>query len=198
MRLGVLGGTFDPVHVGHLVLAEQAREQLRLGRVLWVPAGDPWRKPGAAVTAAGHRLAMVRLAIAGNDAFEVTTAELDRSGPTYTVDTLRELHGEHAAEELTFLLGLDALFDLPNGHEPAELIRLAMLGVAPRGDHPAPEELERLLPGLSERLRWVEMPRLDVSGTELRRRAAAGQTLRYLVPPEVEAYIEEHRLYRTA
>ena len=199
MRLGVLGGTFDPAHIGHQVLAEQAREQLGLDRVLWVPAGDPWRKGGAAVTAAEHRLAMARLAIAGNEAFEVITTELDRPGPTYTVDTLNELHDEYAAEELIFLLGLDALFDLPNWHRPAELIRLAVLGVARRGDqrHEA-DELERLLPGLSGRVRWVEMPRLDVSGTELRRRAAEGRTLRYLVPPEVEAYIQEHHLYRSA
>ena len=197
MRLGVLGGTFDPVHTGHLVLAEQAREQLRLDRVLWVPAGDPWRKAGETVSAAEHRIAMVRLAIAGNEAFEVSTTELDRSGPTYTVDTLHQLHSEYAAEELYFLLGLDALHDLPNWHSPAELIRLALLGVAQRGDsHPYPEELERLLPGLGERVRWVEMPRLDISGTELRRRASQGRTLRYLVPAAVEAYVQEHKLYR--
>jgi nicotinate-nucleotide adenylyltransferase len=199
MRLGVLGGTFDPAHIGHQVLAEQAREQLGLDRVLWVPAGDPWRKGAAAVTAAEHRLAMVRLATAGNEAFEVITTELDRPGPTYTVDTLSELHDEYAAEELIFLLGLDALFDLPNWHRPAELIRLALLGVAQRGDQRREaDELEQLLPGLSGRVRWVEMPRLDVSGTELRRRAAEGRTLRYLVPPAVEAYIQEHHLYRSA
>jgi nicotinate-nucleotide adenylyltransferase len=199
MRLGILGGTFDPPHIGHQVLAEQAREQLRLDRVLWVPASDPWRKGGAVVTAAEHRLAMLRLAIASNEAFEVITTELERPGPTYTVDTLNQLHGEYAAEELIFLLGLDALFDLPNWHRPAELIRLALLGVAQRGDqHLGAEALERLLPGLSGRVRWVEMPRLDVSATELRRRAAEGRTLRYLVPPEVEGYIQEHHLYRSA
>jgi nicotinate-nucleotide adenylyltransferase len=199
MKLGILGGTFDPAHIGHQVLAEQAREQLRLDRVLWVPAGDPWRKGSVAVTAGEHRLAMVRLAIAGNEAFEVITTELDRPGPTYTVDTLNELDGEYAAGELIFLLGLDALFDLPNWHRPAELIRLALLGVAQRGDqHPEAEELERLLPGLSGRVRWVEMPRLDISGTELRRRAAEGRALRYLVPPNVAAYIQEHHLYRSA
>ena len=127
MRLGVLGGTFDPVHTGHLVLAEQAREQLRLDRVLWVPAGDPWRKAGEPVSPAEHRLAMVRLAIERNDAFEVSTTELDRPGPTYTLDTLQQLHEEYAAEELIFLLGLDALADLPNWHKPAELIRLTLL-----------------------------------------------------------------------
>ena len=199
MRLGVLGGTFDPVHTGHLVLAEQAREQLRLDRVLWVPAGDPWRKAGEPVSPAEDRLVMVRLAIEGDDAFEVSTTELDRAGPTYTLDTLQQLHGEYAAEELVFLLGLDALADLPNWHKPAELIRLALLGVARRGDEqPQLAELERQMPGLEERVRWVEMPRLDISGTELRRRASEGRSLRYLVPPAVASYVREHGLYRSA
>jgi nicotinate-nucleotide adenylyltransferase len=199
VRLGVLGGTFDPAHTGHLVLAEQAREQLRLDHVLWVPAGDPWRKAGEPVSAAEDRLAMVRLAIEGNDAFEVSTTELDRPGPTYTLDTLRQLRGEYAAEELVFLMGLDALWDLPNWHRPTELIRLALLGVARRGDEqPRLAELERQLPGLEERVRWVEMPRLDISGTELRRRAAEGQSVRYLVPAAVADYIDEHHLYRRA
>ena len=199
MRLGVLGGTFDPVHTGHLVLAEQAREQLRLDRVLWVPAGDPWRKAGEPVSPAEDRLVMVRLAIEGNDGFEVSTTELDRAGPTYTLDTLQQLRGEYAAEELFFLLGLDALADLPNWHKPAELIRLALLGVARRGDErPRLAELERQLPGLEERVRWVEMPRLDISGTELRRRASEGRSLRYLVPPAVASYVREHGLYRSA
>ncbi len=196
MRLGVFGGTFDPVHIGHLVLAEQAREQLKLDRVLWVPAGDPWRKVDAPMTAPARRFEMVRLAIAGHDAFEVISAELDRPGPTYTVDTLNELLSKHPADELVFLLGLDALFDLPNWHQPAEVIKLALLGVALRGeDRP---ELEGLLQGLGERVLWVEMPRLDISGTDLRRRVAAGRTLRYLVPPAVEAYIREHGLYGSA
>lgn len=196
MRLGIFGGTFDPVHIGHLVLAEQAREQLELDRVLWVPAGNPWRKVDVPATAPEHRLEMVRLAIAHHDAFEVISAELDRPGPTYTVDTLKELLGKHPADELVFLLGLDALFDLPNWHQPAELIRLALLGVALRGQ--GRPELEGLLHGLGERVLWVEMPRLDISGTELRGRAAAGRTLRYLVPPAVEGYIREHGLYRPA
>jgi len=199
VRLGVLGGTFDPVHTGHLVLAEQAREQLRLDRVLWVPAGDPWRKAGEPVSPAEDRLVMVRLAIEGNDGFEVSTTELDRAGPTYTLDTLQQLRGEYAAEELFFLLGLDGLADLPNWHKPAELIRLALLGVARRGDEQLRlAELERQMPGLEERVRWVEMPRLDISGTELRRRASEGRSLRYLVPPAVASYVREHGLYRSA
>ena len=197
MSSGILGGTFDPVHTGHLILAEQARDQLGLERVLWLPAANPWRKAGEAVTPVEQRLAMVRLATADNDAFEVNTSELERAGPTYTGETLSGLR-ETLGGELVFLLGLDALFDLPNWHRPAELIELAELGVADRGaSRPGPEALDRLLPGLSARVRWIEMPRIDISGTELRRRAAEGRSLRYLVPPGVEAYIAEHRLYAT-
>jgi nicotinate-nucleotide adenylyltransferase len=195
----VLGGTFDPVHLGHLVLAEQAREQLGLDTVLWVPAGDPWRKEGAAVSSAAHRLAMVRLAIDGNDAFAVTDAEIERGGPSYTAETLRGLRGERPETELVFLLGLDALSDLPHWREPAAIIELAGLGVARRGEEAAPDgaALERLLPGLSRQVRWIEMPRLDISATDLRRRAAEGRSLRYLVPPAVEAYIIRHKLYQS-
>ncbi len=199
VKLGVLGGTFDPVHMGHLVLAEQAREQLGLDTLLWVPAGDPWRKEGATVSTAQHRLAMVRLAIEGNLGFAATAAEVERAGPSYTVDTLRALRDEHMGAQLFFLLGLDALFDVPHWREPAALIELAVLGVARRGDDVGPnsEELSRLVLGLSQRVCWIEMPRIDISATDLRRRAAEGRSLRYLVPPAVEAYIVRHNLYGT-
>ncbi|MGB2693661.1 MAG: nicotinate-nucleotide adenylyltransferase [Dehalococcoidia bacterium] len=197
MKVGVYGGTFDPPHVGHLLLAEQAREQLRLERVLWVPAGDPWRKSGRTVSSAADRVAMVRAAIEGNDAFAVCELEAEREGPTYSVETLDELHRQRAKDELFFLLGLDALLDLPNWHEPARLIELASLAVAPRGEaQPSVEELGRLLPGLAARVAWVKMPRIDVSGTELRRRAAEGRSLRYAVPDAVARYIRQQRLYR--
>jgi nicotinate-nucleotide adenylyltransferase len=200
VKVGVLGGTFDPVHLGHLVLAEQAREQLSLDRVLWVPAGDPWRKAGATITSVEHRLAMVHLAIGDNEKFDVITRELERQGPSYTVETLRALREERPGEDLVFLAGLDALFDLPHWREPAALVELAELGVALRGEDalPAPGDLDRLLPGLSRRVRWIEMTRLDLSATDLRARAAAGRSLRYLVPPSVAAYIERHNLYRSA
>lgn len=197
MRVGVYGGTFDPPHVGHLLLAEQAREQLRLERVLWAPAGDPWRKSGRGVSSTEARVAMVRVAIEGNEAFAVCELEVAREGPTYSVETLDELHRQRPKDELVFLLGLDALLDLPNWHEPARLIELASLAVAPRGQaQPSAGELDRLLPGLTARLVWVKMPRVDVSGTELRRRAAEGRSLRYAVPDAVERYIREQRLYR--
>jgi nicotinate-nucleotide adenylyltransferase len=193
----VLGGTFDPPHVGHLVLADRAREQLDLARILWVPAGDPWRKAGRALSAAEHRAAMVSLAIEGEPAFELSRAEIEREGPTYSVDTLRALHGQYPGAELVFLLGADALRDLPHWHEPAELIELARLGVAARGDDlMSTSDIEGLLPGLAEHVLWVDMPRLDISSTELRERAAAGKSLRYLVPHAVETYIRKQGLYR--
>lgn len=197
VRLGILGGTFDPVHLGHLVLAERAREQLGLAQVLWVPAGDPWRKPGRSVTPAEHRLAMVRLAIAGNPAFDACSLEMERPGPTYSVDTLATLRQKYPESELVFLLGQDALEDLPNWHEPKRLVQLATLALAPRGRRPAlgGEVLERLVPGLRERIVWVEMPRVDISATELRRWVAEGRSLRYLVPDAVEVYIREEGLY---
>lgn len=197
MRVGVLGGTFDPPHIGHLLLAESAREQLDLARVLWVPANDPWRKSDRAVSAADDRLAMVRLAVEDNEAFEVSELELRRPGPSYSVDTLEELRRASPRDELFFLLGLDALLDLPNWREPGRLIGLATLAVARRGERgPGLEQLDARVPGLAGRVVWLEMPRVDVSGTELRRRAAEGRSLRYLVPSAVERYVRERRLYQ--
>ncbi len=199
LRLGVLGGTFDPPHYGHLALAGHAREQLGLERVLWVPAGDPWRKPGTAVTPGEHRLAMLRLALAGNDAFEISTLEVDRPGPSYTVETLAALHRERPEHELFFLLGADALRDLPAWHEAPRILELAFLGATAReGARPSEAELEALMSGLSTRVVWFEMPRLDISASDIRRRAARGESLRSLVPPAVEAYIQQHKLYRSS
>ena len=197
IRLGVLGGTFDPVHIGHLALAEQAREQLALERMLWVPSGDPWRKADRTVTAAKHRAAMVRLAIEGHTSYKLCLLEIERSGPSYSVETLAELQRIEPGSELFFMLGLDALEDLPNWREPARLIELATLAVAARGARqPATEELDRRVPGLGGRVVWLEMPHIDVSATELRRLAAEGADLRDRTPASVEAYIREHRLYR--
>ena len=194
MTLGVLGGTFDPVHIGHLLFAERAREQLGLERVLWVPAGNPWRKRARKVSAAEQRLEMVRLAIQGNGAFELCAIEMERSGPSYTGETLEALRRRYGNGEWILLLGGDALVDLPNWREPGKLLELATLAVVRRGGQVL-VELEALLPGLSKRVVWVDMPRIDISGTELRRRAAAGQSIRYAVPAEVEAYIRRERLY---
>lgn len=198
VTLGVLGGTFDPVHIGHLVLAEEATQQLGLESVLWVPAGDPWRKAGAVISAREHRLAMVRIAVAGEARFEVSTLEIDRAGPSYTATTLEALRAERPAVDLCLVLGFDALTDLANWHDAAGVIRTATLGVAAReGQVLAGDELEKLLPGLSKRTRWFEMPRLDISATDLRERTARGASMRHLVPASVETYIRDHKLYRS-
>ena len=197
VRLGVLGGTFDPVHIGHIALAEQAREQLALEQVLWVPSGDPWRKTDRMVTAGKHRAAMVRLAIEGHTSYELCPLEIERSGPSYSVETLAELRHVEPDRELFFLLGLDALEDLPNWYEPTRLIELATLAVAARGGRRlAAGELDRLVTGLGGRVVWLEMPHLDVSATELRKLAAVEEGLADRTPASVEAYIREHRLYR--
>lgn len=191
VRFGILGGTFDPPHNAHLELARRARDQLRLDRVLWVPAGEPWRKAGQPVSPAPDRVAMVRLAIAGEPAFELSSIEVDRPGPSYTVETLEELRRREPDAELVLLLGRDALDDLPNWHEPERLVTLATLAVASRGEGDA-----AAAPPPGAGIVEIEMPRMDVSATELRRRAAAGERLRGLVPEAVEAYIRERQLYR--
>jgi nicotinate-nucleotide adenylyltransferase len=199
VRLGVLGGTFDPPHLGHLVLAEAAREQLGLDKLLWVPTGDPWRKSSAVVSPAEHRCAMVRLAVEDNPAFELSTIEVDREGPSYSVDTLTALGKDFPLWEHFFILGLDALRDLPNWRQPERVIELATLAVAPRGgERPDAAELDALLPGLSERVTWLVMPRIDISATELRSRAGHRLSLHYQVLPSVEAYISHHGLYGPA
>jgi nicotinate-nucleotide adenylyltransferase len=198
VRLGVLGGTFDPPHVGHLILAEEARTRLQLDRVLFVPAGDPWRKAGQEITPAEHRVGMVRLLLASDPYFEVSTLEVERRGPSYTVDTLEALHREHGPGlELYFILGEDALHDLPNWKEPARIVSLAWLAVAPRvAERGWPRAaLEAAVPGLSERVVPLPMPTIDISSTALRERARAGLGLRYLVPLAVEEYIRRHGLY---
>lgn len=199
MRLGVFGGTFDPVHLGHLVLAECAREALSLERVVWVPAGDPWRKGERIVSAAEHRVALVRLAIEDNPAFELSTVETERSGPSYSADTLAALAAARAGAELFFLLGLDALEDLTHWHEPHRILELATVAAASReGRRLDAYQLDAMLLGLGARTVWFDMPRLDINATELRERAAAGRSLRYLVPGAVEAYVREHKLYSRA
>jgi nicotinate-nucleotide adenylyltransferase len=197
MRVGILGGTFDPVHVAHLILAEHAREALALDEVLFIPAGEPWRKSGRAITPAEHRLEMLRLAIEGNEAFGISDTELRRSGPTYTADTLEELAGERLDDEFYFIVGADALADLPSWHEPERIVAHAVLAVAPR-------ELQEVnvaalnIPGLAARIEPFPLPRIDISSTDIRARVAAGASIRYLVPDGVGRYIAEHGLYGTA
>lgn len=197
LRLGVLGGTFDPVHRGHLVLAAAAQGELGLDRVLFVPAGQPWRKGDRAITSGEHRLAMLRLALEGEDAFEIVTLELEREGPSYTADTLEALRGERPSEELFFILGEDALVDLPNWARPGRIRELATLVVARRAGtgRKDVEDVARRVPGLLDRVVWLKMPPVEVTATEVRERVRRGLRVGDLVPPAVEAYIREQGLY---
>jgi nicotinate-nucleotide adenylyltransferase len=190
MKIGVLGGTFDPIHNAHLLLAEQAREQLDLDKVLFIPAGDPWRKAFRQVAPAAHRLAMTQLAVKDDPGFVVDDCEVNRDGPTYTADTLRELNRMHAKDELFLLLGEDALADLPFWREPEAIAEEANIVVAPRGGVVLPE-----LPFDADRVIRIKMPFMEISSTDIRERAKAGRSLRYLVPDAVTAYIKDHKLY---
>lgn len=200
--LGVFGGTFDPVHVAHLALAQEAAESLGLERVLFVPAGSPPHKPGIPVTPGEDRLAMVRLAIAGNDRFDASRIELDREGPSYTVDTLEALAAERAADglggDVVLILSADAFLGLPTWHEPRRVLELARLAVAPRDGYAEarPDFLAAHFPDLAHRAIFLDGPRIRLSASGLRDRAAAGRSLRYLVPDAVAAYIGDHDLYR--
>jgi nicotinate-nucleotide adenylyltransferase len=198
VRLGVLGGTFDPVHRGHLALAAAAHAELGLDSVLFVPAGQPWRKGARAISSGEHRLAMLRLALEGQVAFDMVNLELEREGPSYTADTLEALREERPNEELFFILGEDALVDLPNWARPGRIQELATLVVARRAgtDPKDVEEAVRRAPGLLDRVVWLKMPPVEVSATEVRERVRRGLWIGDLVPPAVEAYIREHGLYR--
>jgi nicotinate-nucleotide adenylyltransferase len=200
--LGVFGGTFDPIHFVHLAVAQAAAEALGLARVLFVPAGQPPHKPDRIVTPAADRLAMVELAIAGNDRFAVDRIELERAGPSFTVDTLEALRASRAARgdspELTLILSADAFLGLDTWREPRRILELACLAVAPRDGYPqAPAAfMAEHFPDLADRIVLLDGPRLRLSASDLRRRAAAGRSLRYLVPDAVAAYIDDHALYR--
>lgn len=199
MKVGVMGGTFDPIHLAHLILAEQARVFLGLDRVLFVPAGAPWRKADRRIAPVADRVAMVRAALAGDPYFEVSLIESERRGPSYTVDTLSVLQRQLGPQaELHFILGQDALADLPNWREPTRIVQLARLAVAARPGCPPPDPtaLERAVPGIRERIDVVPMPQVDISSTDIRRRVAQGISIRFLVPAAVEAYITAHGLYR--
>ena len=195
VNLGVMGGTFDPIHLGHLAVAEEAREVLRLERILFVPAGQPPHKPADEVTSVEHRLAMVELAIADNPAFELSRIEVDRPGPSYTVDTLEALAA--GGDQITVILSAETFAELPTWHEPWRLFDAARVAVAPRWGYPAPDPgwLAVAFPGREDRVSYLEGPRLGVSSTALRARVAAGRSIRYLVPQPVAAYIAANNLY---
>ena len=201
MNIGVMGGTFDPIHNGHLIVAEEVKAKLNLAEVLFVPAGQPWLKANSPISPAEHRLQMVRLAIADKPYCKLSTMEIERAGPSYTVDTIAELQGQLGAEDkLFFILGWENLAELPHWHEPSRLIKMCYLVAVPRPGYSAPDlnSLEVAIPGLSRRVILLDAPEIDISASEIRNRVAQGLSIHHLVPEPVERYIREQGLYATA
>jgi nicotinate-nucleotide adenylyltransferase len=201
-RVAVFGGTFDPVHLGHLIMAEQAREQARLDQVWFIPAASPPHKLAQRITPFAQRVEMLNLAIAGQPAFRVNELEKGRPGPSFTADTLAELHRQFPQTDFHLLVGSDCLPDLPGWHQPTRLVERAGLLVAARPGWPlaGAEELRTALglpPQMPLRYQVVETPLVDISSRDLRRRTAEGRSLRFLVPRAVECYIHEKQLYRS-
>lgn len=196
MRVGIFGGTFDPVHVGHLILAEQARDFARLDEVWFVPAPRPPQKEGQPITRFEQRVEMLELAVAGNPAFRIDPIEKERSGPSFTADTLTDLKGRHPAHSFFLLLGGDALADLPLWYQPRRVVESAGLVVMARPGSPLPSaEALGVQIGAAVALEVVPAPQIDIASRDLRRRFAEGRSVRYLVPRAVEMYLREKRLY---
>jgi len=198
MKLGILGGTFDPIHLGHLLIAEITRESLGLAKVLFVPAGNPPHKQDVEKTSAVHRRRMVELAISDNPYFELCSIDLERPGPHYSVDTARLICSRYqiSADDCFFIIGSDSLVDLPAWHQPAKLIEVCRLAVVHRPGYQANlSDLAQIIPGLQQRIDWVEIPVVDFSSSTIRRKAAAGQSIRYQLPDRVREYVVEHKLY---
>jgi len=198
MNICVLGGTFDPIHRGHLVVAEVVRTRLSPAEVILVPAGNPWLKSEQSIAPAEDRLAMVCLA-AAEMGLQVSTIEIERPGPSYTIDTLRELKASLQPQgELYFILGWDNLLDIARWREPDEIIKIAKLVAVPRvGSRvPSADALEKCLPGLSQRVVLLDKPEIDISATIIRERVGLGLSIDDLVPEAVAQYIREHSLYR--
>lgn len=199
MRIGILGGTFNPPHVAHLVCAQEAHREFGLDQVLFVPASIPPHKPVEAEPGPHHRLELCRLAIDGDDRFAVSDMELQRDGPSYTVDTLKELSSQSPTNELFLILGGDIAAGLPEWREPERVLELATVAIAKRRGTPrgkVQQALDQLRGG--DRARFFAMPRIGISSTMVRRRVRAGQPIRYFVPDGVLEYIDTHGLYRTA
>jgi nicotinate-nucleotide adenylyltransferase len=199
MKVGVMGGTFDPIHIAHLIIAEEARTRLALDRVIFIPAGEPWMKSGQTVSAAGQRVEMVKLAISSNPAFSLSLNEIERPGPTYTVDTLEQLLGELGYDTQLFLLmGWDSVAELASWKAPYRISKMATVVAFPRPGFNKPETaaLEGAMPGITQRMVFLAEPYLEISSTGIRKRIADGGSVRYLVPDAVGQYITEYKLYK--
>jgi len=199
MKTGILGGTFDPVHTGHIVVADAVKDELGLDEVVFIPAGRPWLKADTPVLSAEHRLNMVRLAVAGKSCFRVSTMEIERAGPTYSIDTVVEMKKEmEDGGELYFIIGRDNLVELLRWHQPERLVSLCRLVVVPRVGFPVLglSSLEAAIPGISQRVTMLDKPQIDISASVIRKRVRRGLSISRLVPEKVEKYIKEHGLYR--
>ena len=197
-KIGLLGGTFDPIHIGHLLIAEDAREALGLDTVVFIPAGRPWLKANQSVTDPQHRLAMVGLAIGPNPHFQVSDIEVRRQGPTYTVDTLEQLQQDYSPNAEKFLiLGMDSLNELARWRSPERLFDLCVVvGVSRPGQEEIDiDKLESIAEGASGKIVLISGPSVGISGTNIRDRVVHGKSIKYRVPVDVESYILEHGLY---
>jgi nicotinate-nucleotide adenylyltransferase len=198
MKVGVLGGTFDPVHIGHLIIAEEVRCKLELAEVLFAPTGQPWLKSHRSITPAADRLEMLRRALQSNPYFRISTVDIDRAGPTYSVDTIADLQNELGAETLLyFILGLDALAELPTWREPARLMEMCQIVGVTRPGYGEFDlsPFEPAIPQASRHIILLEVPQIGISSSEIRARVAQGLPIRYQVPEPVEEYIRERGLY---
>ncbi len=196
-RVGILGGSFDPPHLGHLILAEYALDELKLDRILFAPAGDPPHKQHEAKTSVAHRLVMLECALNGHPQFSISRVDVDRPGPHYTVDMLRLLSQQFPGASLFFIMGGDSFRDLLKWHQPAQVVAQCQLAVMRRpGDGIDIHMHDTALPGLSARVRLLDTPLIEISSTLVMERVRQGRSVRYLVPDAVRAYIDDHQLYR--
>jgi nicotinate-nucleotide adenylyltransferase len=198
MNIGVLGGTFDPIHLGHLAIAEQARKQLKMAEVIFVPAGDPYFKNSIIISQPAQRVDMLKLALRDRPYFKISLLEIERQGPSYAVDTISTLKGQiQNDDELYFILGWDSFLTLPLWHQPKRLMGLCRFVAAPRPGFSRPDvqTLEKELPGISVRSVIMDKPLIKISSTQIRERVAGGLFIGDMVPPGVEEYIKAHKLY---
>lgn len=198
VKIGVLGGTFDPVHLGHIEMAEEARKALDLAEVIFVPAGQPVGKTGGSVTPALQRVEMLRLALMGKPHFKMSYMEVERPGPSYTIDTIDAMKKRHGGKaDIYFILGWDSLAQLPDWREPARIVAMCHLVAVPRPGYPRPDvkALEKSIPGISRKLFFIDKPNLDISATMIREKVVRREAIDQLVPGLVADYIKKHRLY---
>lgn len=198
MKVGILGGTFDPIHIGHLIIAEEARYQLGLDRVVFLPAGKPYFKKDRIISNADDRLEMIKLGIKDNPLFDVSDLELRRDGPTYSIESIPKLKEQYGGAELYFLIGLDALADIHKWKYPQELIEMCQIVGVTRPGYADFDwsEIDKDIDDASKRIKIIEVSRIGVSSTDIRMMAANGIPIRYLVPDAVVRYVEEHGLYK--